>query len=99
VHDARTMDERFTKTWRRWIRSSHGYAVRVRGRTGIDYRDASGEMHIESEAMSSPWNEVVVYTRSIPDTPTRPRTEVVDRLGRALGYAGFRLTREDAEIE
>lgn len=90
------MSEHFKKTWRGWIRSSEGYAIRVRGRTGVLYQDACGEMEIDSEAMSSPWFEIVVYTGSIPDLQERPRAEVLDRLGRAFEFAGFRLTLEDA---
>jgi hypothetical protein len=94
-----TMSERFKKTLRGWIHSSQGYAVRVVGRTGITYRDDRGEIHIDSEAMSSPWNEIVVYTGSIPDTPERPRAEVLNRLHRAFEFAGLRLKREDAWCE
>jgi len=93
------LTEQFKKTWRGWVRSSDGYAIRITGRTGITYRDGGGDIHIDSEAMSSPWNEVVVYTRSIPDTPRRPRSEVVSRLGRAFKFLGWRLTLDDAPAE
>lgn len=69
------MSETFRKTWRGWIRSSEGYAIRILGRTGIDYFDVGVQIRIDAEAMSSPWNEVVVYGGSIPDTTERPRTE------------------------
>jgi hypothetical protein len=88
-------DETFRKNWRGTIHSSASYSVRV-GRAGISYQDALGSLRISSEAMSSPWNEIVVYTRSIPDTPERPRAEVLQRLRRALASAGFDLTSEDA---
>ena len=93
------MSETFKKTWRGWIQSSDGYAIRVGSRTGIDYRDDRGEVRIDSEAMSSPWFEVVVYTGSIPDEPQRPRAQVLDRLQRAFDFAGFRLTLEHEWVE
>ena len=75
---------------------SSGYAMRVGSRTGIEYRDAHGRLLINSERTSAPWFEVVVYTRSIPDVPARPRAQVLDRLERAFAFVGWRLTREDA---
>lgn len=93
------MSERFRKTWRGWIRSSDGYAIRVGSRTGISYRDDHGQIHIDSEAMSSPRGEVVVYTGSVPDTAERPKAEVLDRLRRAFEFAGWRLTLEEAWFE
>lgn len=90
------MNENFKKTWRGWIISTEGYAVRVAGRTGVDYRDERGQIRVDSEGMSSPWNEIVVYTGSIPDTAERPRGEVLDRIRRAFGFAGWQLTLEDA---
>ncbi len=92
------MTESFKRTWRGWIRSSEGYAIRVGSRTGIDYRDREGEIHIDAERMAEPWSEVVVYTRSIPDVPARPRAEVIARLRRAFNFAGWKLTLEDAWI-
>ena len=89
-------DETFRKNWRGWVRSSQGYSVRVAGRTGIDYQDASGSVRIDSEAMASPSTEIVVYTRSIPDSPAHPRAEVLERVRRALAFAGWKLTYEDA---
>ncbi len=91
--------ERFTKTWRGWIRSSDGYEVRLLGRTKLTYCDHHGEIQNASEAMSSPWNEIVVHVTSIPDTPERPREEVVERLRRAFEFRGWTLTREDAELD
>lgn len=90
--------EKFRKTWQGWIRSTEGYAIRAIGRSGIDFRDDHGQIHVDSEAMSTPWNEIIVYTRSIPDTVERPRREVLDRMRRAFDFAGWRLTLEDAWI-
>lgn len=89
-------DETFHKDRRGCIRSSAGYSVRVAGRAGIEYQDEAGGLRISSEAMSSPWNQIVVYSRSIPDTPERHRADVLERLRRALGFAGFDLVVEDA---
>jgi hypothetical protein len=71
------VSETFSKSWRGWIRSTEGYAVRAGSRTGIDYRDDRGEIRIDAERMSDPWSEIVVYTKSIPDTTERPRAEVL----------------------
>lgn len=89
------MTESFRKTWGGTIRSSEGYSVRVLGRTGLEYSDGRLKMRINSESMPDPWLEVVVYTRSIPDTPELPRADVIDRLRRAFDYAGWRLTLEE----
>jgi hypothetical protein len=91
--------ETFKKTWQGWVTSSEGYAIRVRGRTGIEWRDSLGKMRIDSEAMSKPWNEVVVYTGSIPDTTGRPRAHVLERLRRAFDYLGWRLTLDDVDSD
>ncbi len=82
---------------RGWITSSDGFSIRVGSRTGIDYRDDSGSLRIDSEAMSGTKDlEVVVYSGSIPDTPERSRFEVLDRLHRAFQSQGWKLTEEDA---
>ena len=93
------MAEQFRTTWRGWIKSSEGYEVRIGGRSGVDFRDAIGEIHISAERMSSPANEIVVYTNSIPDTPERPRETVLARLRRAFDSADVVLTLEDAWFE
>jgi len=93
------MSEKFTKSWRGWVKSSDGYAIRMLGRTGIDYRDDRGQIRIDAEAMSSPWNEVVVYKRSLPDSPERPQSEVLARLQRAFEFRGWRITLDDGEHE
>lgn len=81
--------ETFKTTWHGWSKSSEGYSLRVGSRTGIDYRDDRGSLRIDSEVMSDPSNEVVVYTGSIPDTAHRPRAEVLERLGKAFQHAGL----------
>jgi hypothetical protein len=94
-----TGDETFRQSWRGRVHSSQGYSVRIAGRTGLDYRDSKGKLRIDSEVMAGPEWEVVVYTQSIPDTPERPRSEVLDRLRRAFDFAGWRLILEDAWVE
>jgi hypothetical protein len=89
------VEERFKKTWRGWIESSEGYAIRMKGRTGLSYRDADGELRIDAEAMSSPWNEIIVRAGSIPDTPARRRAQVLQHLHRAFEFAGWRLSLEE----
>ena len=93
------MAEKFHTTWRGWIKSSEGYSVRIGGRSGVDFRDRTGQIHISAERMSSPANEVVVYTKSIPDTPARPRETVLTKLRRAFDSAGVVLTLEDTWFE
>ena len=90
--------ETFRKSWRGWVHSSEGYAIRLLGRTSLTYRDDRGQVRIDAEAQSKPWNEVVVYGRSIPDTPERPKAEVLDRLSRAFEFRGWRLTLEDDQF-
>lgn len=90
-----TQSETFRKSWRGWIRSSDGYSIRLLGRTKLAYRDSRGEIRIDAEAQSKPWNEIVIHARSIPDTPERPRSEVLDRIDRAFMFRGWRLTLED----
>jgi hypothetical protein len=85
-------NETFRKSWHERVSSSDGYSVRVIGRTGLDYRDDLGSFRIDSESMSGPDMEVVVYPRSIPELPGRSRAEVLDRLRRAFEYAGWKLT-------
>lgn len=90
------MTERFRRSrWRSAIRSSDGYSIRVLGRTGLEYKDERTTIRIDSESMPDPWLEVVVYTRSIPDTPELPRMEIIDRLRRAFEFAHWRLTLEE----
>lgn len=74
-----------------WIRSSDGYAIRLMGRTRLQYRDALGELDIFAEPMSDPWSDIVVDTASIPDVSDRTRQEVVGRLQRAFRFAGWTL--------
>jgi len=85
------MSEQFRHTMSGWAESSEGYAVRLLGRTRLEYRDSFGRLSISAEAMSKPWNKIVVYTDSIPDTAERPRNEVLDRLQRAFVAKGWTL--------
>ena len=85
------MSERFRNTWRGWTESSEGYAVRLRGRSNLEFRDSGGTIHISAEAMSKPWNKIVVETQSIPETTDRPRAQVVDRIRRAFHSKGWTM--------
>jgi hypothetical protein len=87
--------ETFTRNWRGWTRSSEGYAVRLLGRTKLQYTDEFGELHLSAEAMSKPWSEIVVYTATIPDRAERPRGEVLSRLRRAFDHEGLSMVEED----
>jgi hypothetical protein len=52
--------EKFKSTWRGWGRSSGGYAVRLMGRTSLQYAPHFGELHISAESMSKPYVDIVV---------------------------------------
>lgn len=83
------MSELFRHAISGWTESSEGYAVRLLGRTRLEFRDPGGSLTISAEAMSKPWNKIVVDTESIPDSADRPRTEVVERLRRAFEANGW----------
>lgn len=87
--------ETFKWNWRGWARSSEGYAVRLLGRTNLQYTDEFGDLWISAEAMSKPPTEIVVHTATIPDRPQRPREEILSRLHRAFDYKGWTLVEED----
>ena len=91
------MSEKFKRSWWGWARSSEGFAVRFLGKTNLQYRDDRGLLHINAEAMSSPWNNIVVYSESIPDTEALPRAEVIERLERAFRYRGWNLLLDDGQ--
>lgn len=88
--------ESFKTSWRGWVRSSEGYSLRVGSRTGIHWRDVHGTLQIESEVMSDPTNEVVVYTGSIPDNARASASGGTGAVARAFDHMGSRLTLEDA---
>ena len=89
------MTETFKKKlWRAQVVSSRGFSVRVLGRTGVEYKDGAGSLRINAETMAGPGMAVVVYAGSIPDTPRRPRRQVLDDLYRAFAYAGWTLDVE-----
>jgi hypothetical protein len=81
------------------MRSSDGYSVRLVGRTDLQYEDAHGELHIHAEAMSKPWSNIVVETKSIPDRPAVTREEVIARLHRAFAFAGWTLIEAPGRVE
>jgi hypothetical protein len=87
--------ETFKRNWRGWTRSSDGYAVRLLGRTNLQYVDEYGELRLSAEAMSRPWSKIVVDTSSIPDRAGRPRAEVVSRLRRVFDHKGWSLVERD----
>lgn len=88
--------ETFKRSWRGWIRSSEGYAIRLLGRSKLQYSDEFGELAIAAEAMSDPWSDIVVYTSSIPNRAERSRDDVVRRLHRAFDFVGWTMIEEDA---
>ena len=90
----RMATETFKWNWRGWVRSSEGYAVRLMGRTDLQYTDEFGGLHIFAEVMSKPSTEVVVYTATIPDRPEWPRAEVLSRRRRAFHHEGWSMVDE-----
>lgn len=74
-----------------WMRSSDGYSVRLLGRSRLQYKDEHGQLHIHAEAMSKPWSNIVVDTKTISDGPTVTRDEIIRRLHRAFEFAGWTL--------
>ena len=89
------MSEQFRRGRLGWIRSSDGYAIRLLGRTNLQIGNAHGRLRVSAEAMSVPWNDIVVYGDSIPDVPERPRAVVVDRIRRAFDFVGWHLILKD----
>jgi hypothetical protein len=87
--------ETFKRSWRGWIRSSEGYAVRLTGRTRLQYSDEYGDVEVSAEVMSKPWSEIVVYAGTIPDRAERSRTQVLSRVRRAFDYVGWTLVEAD----
>ena len=86
--------ETFKADWRGWARSSDGYAVRILGRTDLQYRDELGNLSMFAEPMAD-WTDIVVETSTIPDRPERSRKEVVSRLRRAFEYRGWTMIEAD----
>jgi hypothetical protein len=91
--------ETFKTSWRGWITSSDNYSIRLGSRTGIQWRDSLGEMHIAAERMAGPPDEFVVYSGSIPDAAERPRAQVLERLSRIFEHYEWTLTVEDAGLK
>jgi hypothetical protein len=92
VHRMRMPTEHFRKTWRGWVVSSEGFSVRIEGKTGLRYKEEHGEPRIDSEAMAVPRMVVVVYTRTIPNSETRPQSQVLSNLQRAFLFVGWILS-------
>lgn len=56
------LPETFRKRWWRGeVVSSEGFSIRLRGRTTLIYKDASGEMEVSSEAMAGSGITIAVY--------------------------------------
>lgn len=87
-----TTQEKLRKTLRGSVVSSLGYRVRVEGPVGIRYVDDQGPARIDSEASAFGHpGSIVVYVETVPDEPQRPRSLVLDRVVRALEYAGWEV--------
>ncbi|KQZ90530.1 hypothetical protein [Phycicoccus sp. Root563] len=85
------MAETFRKTWRGEIVSSEGFSVRLNGRSALTYKDAGGELRVDTEPMTGSGTTVTVYSGSIPDSPQRGRIQVMDNIAKAFQYAGWVL--------
>jgi hypothetical protein len=56
------------------------------------YRDAQGTIRIPGEALVSKPLGFMVSTEETPDTPERPRSEVLANVMRAFEAVGWNLT-------
>lgn len=91
--------ETFKSSWRGWITSSDAYAVRLLGRTNLQYKDEFGELAISAEAMTKPYSHIAVYTTTIPDSEQRPRADVVEKLRRAFEARGWTMLVDGRDAE
>ncbi|MGI8792045.1 MAG: hypothetical protein ACR2H3_02525 [Acidimicrobiales bacterium] len=73
-----------------WIRSSDGYAVRIVGRNDLQYADERRQLHLFVEPLAN-YSDIVLDPASIPVMPETDRTELLDRIRRAFGFAGWTL--------
>lgn len=81
--------EKFRKTWRREIVSSHGFSVRLSGKSCLTYKDSQGVLQVDAEAMAGSGITMTVYSDSIPESPDRSRVQVMDNIARAFRHAGW----------
>jgi hypothetical protein len=86
------MTETFRRSLRGTVHSSDHSSVRVQGRTGVRYRDASRRLVVDSELMAVGYDEIVVYERSIPDDGQRDM--LLGRIVKALEFDGLRVIVE-----
>lgn len=80
--------------WTGWIRSSQGYSVRIVGRNDLQYVDDARQLSMFVEPLAN-YSDIVLDMASIPDMPERRRAEVIERLHRAFGFAGWTLIEAD----
>lgn len=90
------MPESFSAPEPNLIESSAGYAVRVLGRTGIEYREAGRVAIVDSEVLATP-GRMAVYQRSLtrweppdggvisPDDQAR----IIGNIVRAFAWRGY----------
>lgn len=84
--------------WTGWIRSSQGYSVRIVGRNDLQYVDDARQLSMFVEPLAN-YSDIVLDMASIPDMPERSRAEVIERLHRAFGFAGWTLIESDRKPE
>lgn len=75
-----------------WLVSDEGYRVKANGRAGMDYEDADGALHVDSEMMAAP--AAVIYTYSVPIH----RRSVVENITRAWLWAGLDVHVENGAL-
>jgi hypothetical protein len=84
--------ERIKQTWLGHVKSSDGYTFWIRNRGGLQYVDEVGSLTLNSERLfRGSAVSLVVWASSIPDTESRPRALVVDRLSRGAIAVGWRI--------
>ena len=75
-----------------WLVSDEGYRVKTTGRAGMDYEDADGALHVDSEMMAKP--AAVIYAYSVPVD----RSSVIENITRAWLWAGFDIHVEHGTL-
>ena len=79
------------RLFRGWIESSSGFKVRIPGRVGIEYQDATGTYVIDAETMSSRPLTTVTSRDAFAVPPTLGADQVCDNVRRAFVHARWHL--------
>ena len=83
------MEETFSKTGVNKVSSSLGFTVETLGLVGIRYTDATHDLEVYAEGLSSVLG-YVLYTSSLPEDPDE-RKEIIGNIQRSFDFRGFVL--------